>query len=356
MFHIPHILTPRIRARICTGARTGARTRTRSRTRPIRPGQRLHPLAVAVLAMAWLMLTAPGAHAQDSPVEDHPLVSRYAGAAFRESAVVEFGEYVIPVAPLVRNRLSETITREGRITQLQYMVENRSTLEVFRNYQQALRTAGFELLFEHQADSWNPTMYWVQRVYDPHGIYWKSSRSGSFVGNGFRFLAARLADPRGDAYVTLYLTPTRDESVVIQLDVIELTAMDAGMISVDVNYLRSEIERTGTVTLHGLQFYPDSAQITETSQPLLEEVADFLRAHPEARFYVVGHTTTLGPHENLMRLSQQRAQACVDALVRHHGIDADRLFAAGVGGLAPAATNATEEGRALNRRVELVMR
>ncbi len=294
--------------------------------------------------------------AEDGQVEDHPLISRYAGASFRNSAVVEYDQYVVPMAPLERNRLSDTITAEGRITQLQYIVENRSTLEVFRNYQQALRTAGFEILFEHQAESWNPTMYWVQRVYDPHGIYWKSSRSGSFVGNGFRFLAARLSDPTGDGYVTLYLTPGRGDSVIIQLDVIETTPMDSGMITVDVDYLRNEIERTGVVTLHGLQFYPDSAQLTAATQPLLGEVAAFLREHPEKSFYVVGHTTTLGPHENLMRLSTERAQACVDALVREHRVDPGRLFAAGVGGLAPVATNATDEGRARNRRVELVMR
>lgn len=62
---------------------------------------------------------------------------------------------------------------------------------------------------------------------------------------------------------------------------------------------------------------------------ILEEVAAFLDAHPQMNFSVVGHTTTLGPHENLMRLSQARAEACAQALVRDHGIAQARLFAAG---------------------------
>ncbi|TVQ37625.1 MAG: OmpA family protein [Spirochaetaceae bacterium] len=314
-----------------------------------------HAILKLACVAACLLIPVVLVSAEADRVEDHPLISRYAGAEFQESAVTEYDRYVVALAPLARNQLTETLTIEGKITQLQYTVSGRSTLEVLRNYQQGLRNAGFDVLFEHHGENWNSTMYWVQRVYDPHGHYWKSSRRSTFVGNSFHYLAAQLEDPSGDIYVTLYATPTRD-ATIIQVGVIETVPMDTGMITVDVDYLRSEIERTGTVTLHGLQFFADSAQMTPASVDILEEVAAFLAAHPSMNFYVVGHTTTLGPHQNLMRLSEARAQACVQALVRDHGIAQARLFAAGVGGLAPVASNATAEDRARNRRVELVVR
>ena len=313
--------------------------------------------SVVLLMCVGVALMVPAAltFAEDGQIEDHPLISRFPGAEFYQAQVTEFDEYLLPLAPLERNRLTDTRTLEGKVTQIQYSVEGRSTLEVYRSYQSALRGAGFEVLFENDADSWNPTAYWVQRVYDPHGIYWKSSRRSTFVGNGFRYLAARLEHPDGDVYVTLYTTPARDNTI-IQLDVIETQPMQAGQITVDVDYLRSEIERSGVVTIHGLQFVANSAQMTPQSVPLIKEIAAYLKAHPSQNFYVVGHTTTIGAHENLMQLSAQRAEACVQALVRDHGISAQRLFAAGVGGLSPVATNATDEGRARNRRVELVLR
>ncbi len=69
---------------------------------------------------------------------------------------------------------------------------------------------------------------------------------------------------------------------------------------------------------------------------------------------MVGHTANVGNLASNMTLSKQRAEAVVNALVNDHRIAAARLIANGVGPLAPVASNAAEEGRAKNRRVELV--
>jgi len=69
---------------------------------------------------------------------------------------------------------------------------------------------------------------------------------------------------------------------------------------------------------------------------------------------VVGHTDAGDSHEVNLELSKRRADRVVNSLVEDYGIDADRLFAAGASFLSPLASNDTEEGRALNRRVELV--
>lgn len=84
-------------------------------------------------------------------------------------------------------------------------------------------------------------------------------------------------------------------------------------------------------------------------------MVEYLQGAPETGVYVVGHTDGVGGLDDNMELSRRRAEAVVEALVGH-GIEAARLTALGVGPAAPVASNATEEGRARNRRVELVVR
>jgi OOP family OmpA-OmpF porin len=79
-----------------------------------------------------------------------------------------------------------------------------------------------------------------------------------------------------------------------------------------------------------------------------------LKANSSLKVYVIGHTDMTGELEYNMELSGKRAEAVVYALVDKYGIAADRLVAKGVGPLSPVSTNKTEEGRKLNRRVELV--
>ncbi|MGC3999553.1 MAG: OmpA family protein [Anaeromyxobacter sp.] len=79
-----------------------------------------------------------------------------------------------------------------------------------------------------------------------------------------------------------------------------------------------------------------------------------LKADPALRVYVVGHTDNTASLDLNLKLSQARAEAVVQALVAKQGIDAGRMVGRGAGPIAPVASNATEEGRARNRRVELV--
>ncbi len=83
-------------------------------------------------------------------------------------------------------------------------------------------------------------------------------------------------------------------------------------------------------------------------------IADMMAQLPDLKIAVVGHTDNVGGYDSNLDLSKQRADAVVADLVNTYGIDNARLFAAGASFLAPIASNETEEGRALNRRVELV--
>nr|WP_300988904.1 OmpA family protein [Thiocapsa sp.] len=92
------------------------------------------------------------------------------------------------------------------------------------------------------------------------------------------------------------------------------------------------------------------------SHPALDEIVRLLSAQPAVNLYVVGHTDNVGGYESNLSLSRARAEAVVAALLSRADVDRARLVPAGVADLAPVASNATESGRAMNRRGELVAR
>jgi OOP family OmpA-OmpF porin len=107
-----------------------------------------------------------------------------------------------------------------------------------------------------------------------------------------------------------------------------------------------------TAVVYGLYFEFARAEIRPESRPTLEEIARVMQRHPDWKLRVAGHTDSVGSATANLELSRRRAEAVREAL-GELGVGADRLVPAGYGAAAPKATNATLEGRASNRRVEL---
>ena len=109
----------------------------------------------------------------------------------------------------------------------------------------------------------------------------------------------------------------------------------------------------GSVALYGLTFDTAKSDLKPESEPTLGEMAKLLKNNSTLKVYIVGHTDMVGDAAANIKLSQARAQSVINALVAR-GIAASRLTPFGAGPYAPVASNKTEEGRAKNRRVELV--
>lgn len=116
------------------------------------------------------------------------------------------------------------------------------------------------------------------------------------------------------------------------------------------------LETTGRVVLEGLVFASGKAELAADPLGILVQVANWLAENPEAQLILVGHTDNEGSLDSNIAMSKRRAGAVRDALVGQYGTGQDRLIVDGVGFLLPRALNGTEEGRALNRRVEIVLR
>ena len=139
----------------------------------------------------------------------------------------------------------------------------------------------------------------------------------------------------------------------IGLFIVEEKAMEQYAVA-DADALAKEINLTGKVAIYGIFFDTDKAVVKPDSKPALQEIAKLLKKKTGLKIYVVGHTDNEGKLNYNMTLSQKRAEAVVQVLIKQYGISASRLKAHGVGPLVPASTNRSKDGRKVNRRVELV--
>jgi OOP family OmpA-OmpF porin len=118
--------------------------------------------------------------------------------------------------------------------------------------------------------------------------------------------------------------------------------------------IERDLEKTGRSVVYGIYFDFASDRIKEESEPVLEEIADAMTKNPLWKLNVEGHTDSIGGATPNLDLSRRRAAAVRQALIARYRVAADRLAPAGFGASRPKETNDTLEGRARNRRVELV--
>jgi len=137
------------------------------------------------------------------------------------------------------------------------------------------------------------------------------------------------------------------------LTIVEKETMKQEVVA-NAEAMGSDINATGHVSVYGIYFDTGKSEIKPESNAAISEIAKLLGNDGSLKVYVVGHTDNVGAIDSNMKLSKDRANAVVNALSGKHGIAAVRLKPYGVASLSPVASNDTEDGRAKNRRVELV--
>ncbi|MBL8112907.1 MAG: DUF4892 domain-containing protein [Acidobacteria bacterium] len=278
-----------------------------------------------------------------APPEDHPLVSRYEGSEIHDLKVAEFAEYKLVTGKTAKGD-PDGEKLEGKVTRIVYRnPKDRSTLEIYANYEKALKAAGASIVYSCALDTCGASF-----ARSAWGRY-----NGLFAAadGDPRYLAAKLTKGGGTAYVAVMVGRRRT-----QLDVVEIRGMQEGLVAVNAAALGEGLDRDGRVSVPGIYFDTDKADVKPESKPALDEIAKLLGNRPALKLYVVGHTDMTGAFERNRTLSEARARSVVKALVEGYGIVASRLEGYGVGPLAPATTNASDAGRGRNRRVEIVAR
>ena len=200
-------------------------------------------------------------YAQDADVEgskDHPLISRFAGSRINYYKEAAFDEYILPLAGLVNGKLSKTQKVEGKTTMIQYDApEGRSTLEILRNYEDALRKAGFTILFSGTGKKLAEYSNWPEALYPSSADQYLKLRMGQDVNE--QYLSAKLPSPKGNVYVSLYISLGYYKYPLIQLDVIEEKPIETGLVTINAEALSKDIEVSGHAAVYGILFDSNKA-------------------------------------------------------------------------------------------------
>jgi len=250
--------------------------------------------------------------------KDHPLFSRMEGFYIARCEKKDFDAEEFR-DPETKNK----VTVEGQKYVIEYSLkkgfENKhSRLQISRNYLNAIQKIG-GIGFENDP-KW------------PDSTYMKITKDGKEI---WAVVYQRLA------------------GLACRLIIVEKQAM-AQEIVANAKFMAEGLSSTGHVAIYGIYFDFNKADVKPESEPALKEITTLLQQDAKLKLYVVGHTDNIGGLDYNMKLSQQRAEAVVKELVSKYKIAPDRLKAGGVGPLAPVTSNDTEEGKAKNRRVELV--
>jgi len=286
---------------------------------------------VAVLSLlAWMQLGWwDKQYAQgDVKGEDLSFVPRYPGSVRVDYKFEEYAAFDMqvrcPTCPYTENK-----SVEGKHYFIQYEVHGAMTqLQILRNYENAWKSKGWKI----QAAA-NP-----QNLDQP--------------------VTAEKVDPQSDIWVTILtqkgLNDSEGKSVLIyDVNVIEIAQMEQ-VIEIDEAAMKKQLDSAGKVVLHGINFDTGKASIKPESQPLLDEIGKLLNNNQGLKLSIEGHTDNVGDKAMNQKLSEQRAAAVRSYIVSNSKVDANRLVTKGFGDTKPIADNGTDEGKAQNRRVELV--
>ncbi|WP_321802651.1 OmpA family protein [Burkholderia sp. BCC1993] len=314
----------------------------------------------ALFAAALLSLSSLASAGGDKPgAKDHPLLTRFAGATITAYSQTPFDEAFLPNQPIDDEKTAKGLNLEGKITRISYAIDGgRSTLEVERNYLDALQKGGFQILFRCTAEQCGKSGGSdFQSVVINSGRLRQAGGGDANFGDKHRTILAKLPRASGDAYVFLHImdNSASNRRTLVYEEVVEVKPMQTGQVKVlDSGALQKGLAATGKIALYGIYFDTDKAQVKPESKPQLDEMAKLLTANQALKVYIVGHTDNQGQFARNADLSQKRAEAVAQALATTYKIAPARLVAKGVASLSPVASNGDDAGRAQNRRVELV--
>ena len=318
------------------------------------------------LAFVLLVAAAPG-HAETcpelpgfAPLDELPV---YDGACLFGADDPGFSSYALPTGPMKGRALSSHEKIEGQLQRRLYVApEGASPLDLFSNYKDALAALGFDVVFECAGRDCgsNNALLGKLMIYGPDrqlGNLGQLSRHALYIEGDEHFLAARSAD--ASRHIAVYVARNRQAEIsgqasgraAVHIDLVTANALEARM--VDAAAMAKGISDDGRIAVDNVFFEFGTAMLTPEAEPALAEMAKLLTDTPGLAVLIVGHTDWVGNADANLALSRARAGSVVAALIGR-GIAADRVVPAGVGMLSPRASNASEDGRRLNRRVELV--
>jgi len=271
------------------------------------------------------------------------------------------GSYALPIAPFDGVRVPARVV-EGALDQraFELAAPGMTTLAIMAPLRDQVRAAGFEVLLDCAARACGGFDFRFGTEVLPEPEMHVDMGDFRFLsaerpGEALSILVSRSAHSAfvQVTRVTAAPVPDRVAGPRVDLDAAgkpPLAGADAAAAPIG-----AALDERGSAVLDGLVFASGSASLSNGETAALAALAAWLAANPKATVALVGHTDTAGSLTANLALSERRAEAVAEILVARYGVDPARVAAKGVGFLAPRATNQTEQGRQLNRRVEVIV-
>jgi OOP family OmpA-OmpF porin len=318
------------------------------------------------LAMLLVLLPACALAADLPGSKDPGGMKRYEGSEIIGYHAPKYDDYLLPLgAPteMAPPAYAKSQKVSGLLSRYTYMAPTgRSPAEVFHNYELEFQRLDLETLYSKAAGEhgwFGPTL---DAPAEEDGI----KQILAYNESEERVIVGRTKDAQPTYYyvfVTSYkdgvipdrlrkaITPGR---VLAELIVIAPQQMEQRMAFVSAAEMSRSLADSGHIALYGVYFDTDQDAVRPDSQKTLQEIAQLLSSQPALRLHIVGHTDNQGTEAHNLDLSRRRAASVVRDLSGKYAVAANRLDSFGAGWFAPVASNESEDGRAKNRRVELV--
>lgn len=310
----------------------------------------MNPKAIFIAALCAATLCHP-IHAQDvEGASDHPVVGRYEGTIITDYEALDYDSQTL-FTQIDPEGYAEF---EGAVRRIVYTMpeaEGASVLQVARSFEQTLADEGFELVLTCKNRDCGKGLFsggLRDTIWSP-----LLKRVGALSSNELAVMTFARETVESSSHIQVTIASGSVGSG-INLNVVESAAFENKML--DAAAMAKSISETGRVSVDNIYFDFNEATLTDESDAALAEMARLLNNNPDINVYIVGHTDNVGSYEFNLDLSRRRAQSVADALVGQQGIESTRVVPAGVGPLAPIASNQTSDGQAQNRRVEIVQR
>jgi outer membrane protein OmpA-like peptidoglycan-associated protein len=234
---------------------------------------------------------------------------------------------------------AKIIPVEGRLTTIEATGQGASAYQVLKTYESLVTGLGGVKVYAGKAERMNSLKLQFSDMRHRSPVY-DDDQMGSYV----------LRTPEKEIWFEAYVGQNREETYY--LTVVEKQALEVKAALLPAEEMKRELDAKGHVALY-INFDFDKSDIRPESQPIIGEMVKLLKNNPTLNLTVEGHTDNVGAPDYNRRLSDARARSVV-ATLTSRAIGAGRLKAVGYGQDKPTADNGTDEGRAKNRRVELV--
>lgn len=296
---------------------------------------------VAAALAAALSGGAPAWSADAEHCKDHPLFTRMANFEIYHCATTEFDAVGFPRPELKEwNNPEDYSTIEGKIHAISYKLKEGATpassLQIIRNFQNAVKKDGGAVLGDYESEVYPSLPQTAEK-------YLAESPGGTSFD---RYTTMTLHKGGNEFWIYLATSESHQDYMLLMVEKQEMKQ------EISVNELEKQLNKDGFLTYH-INFDTGKATIKPESEGSINQITALLKGVPALKVSIEGHTDNVGTAESNMKLSEDRAKAVVAAVVAK-GIAAERMSAVGRGQDAPVADNRKEEGRALNRRVEVV--